>query len=96
MRKRGKGPTQNPKINAAQNPKKFLGVTRFGFSKQNEVLFIPLSTDTFITSMNTETAAGINFVKMLPDSAIIAGLCGKDSAARLPGRYVGQFLMHLQ
>ena len=37
VKKRGKGPTQNPKINVAEDPKKFLGVTRFGFSKQNEV-----------------------------------------------------------
>jgi photosystem II protein len=37
VKKRGKGPTQDPKINAINNPKKFLGITRFGFSKQNEV-----------------------------------------------------------
>lgn len=40
VKKRGKGPTQNPKINVAEDPKKFLGVTRFGFSKQNEVSFL--------------------------------------------------------
>lgn len=37
VKKRGKGPVQNPKLNVAEDPKKFLGVTRFGFSKQNEV-----------------------------------------------------------
>ena len=37
VKKRGKGPVQNPKLNIAEDPKKFLGVTRFGFSKQNEV-----------------------------------------------------------
>lgn len=37
VKKRGKGPTQNPKINPVDQPKKFLGITRFGFSKQNEV-----------------------------------------------------------
>ena len=30
VRKRGKGPTQDPRINIAESPKKFLGITRFG------------------------------------------------------------------
>ncbi len=36
IKKRQKGPNQNPKINISE-PKKFLGITRFGFSKKNEV-----------------------------------------------------------
>ena len=36
IRKRQKGPNQNPKITPAE-PKKFLGITNFGFSKKNEV-----------------------------------------------------------
>ena len=36
MKKRQKGPNQNPKINVSE-PKKFLGITNFGFSKKNEV-----------------------------------------------------------
>ena len=36
IKKRQKGPNQNPKINVSE-PKKFLGITRFGFSKKNEV-----------------------------------------------------------
>ena len=36
MKKRQKGPNQNPKINISE-PKKFLGITNFGFSKKNEV-----------------------------------------------------------
>ena len=30
VKKRGKGPTQDPRINIAESPKKFLGITRFG------------------------------------------------------------------
>jgi len=37
VQKRGKGPTQDARINIVDQPKKFLGITRFGFSKQNEV-----------------------------------------------------------
>ncbi len=37
VKKRGKGPTQDARINVVDQPKKFLGITRFGFSKQNEV-----------------------------------------------------------
>lgn len=37
VRKRGKGPTQDPKINAVSDPKGFFGITRFGFSKKNEI-----------------------------------------------------------
>ena len=36
VKKRQKGPNQNPKINISE-PKKFLGITNFGFSKKNEV-----------------------------------------------------------
>ena len=36
VKKRQKGPNQNPKITPAE-PKKFLGITEFGFSKKNEV-----------------------------------------------------------
>ena len=36
VKKRQAGPNQNPKITAAE-PKKFLGITEFGFSKKNEV-----------------------------------------------------------
>ena len=36
VKKRQKGPNQNPKINVSE-PKKFLGITNFGFSKKNEV-----------------------------------------------------------
>ena len=31
------GPTQKPQYNAVGTPKKFFGVTEFGFSKKNEV-----------------------------------------------------------
>jgi len=35
--KRPKGAVQDPNINVATNPKKFLGITNFGFTKANEI-----------------------------------------------------------
>lgn len=57
VKKRQKGPTQDPKINISE-PKKFLGITNFGFSKKNEVFVGRTAQLGFLASVIGEKITG--------------------------------------
>lgn len=57
VKKRQAGPNQNPKITAAE-PKKFLGITEFGFSKKNEVFVGRTAQLGFLASVIGEKITG--------------------------------------
>lgn len=57
VKKRQKGPNQNPKITAAE-PKKFLGITEFGFTKKNEIFVGRTAQLGFLASVIGEKVTG--------------------------------------
>lgn len=57
IKKRQKGPNQNPKITVAE-PKKFLGITEFGFSKKNEIFVGRTAQLGFLASIIGEKVTG--------------------------------------